>query len=79
VGEDARPGFRVIGPSRFGYFGSSLPDGATPAGQADAYALLLGHLGVGRVVVLGFSAGGGSLLEFGLRHPDRVIALILAI
>jgi pimeloyl-ACP methyl ester carboxylesterase len=74
----AGPGFRVIAPSRFGYFGSSLPDGATPAGQADAYALLLDHLGIGRVTVLGFSAGSGSILEFGLRHPDRVIGLILA-
>jgi pimeloyl-ACP methyl ester carboxylesterase len=72
------PGFRVIAPSRFGYFGSSLPDGATPAGQADAYTLLLDHLGIGRVAVLGFSAGSGSALEFGLRHPDRVIGLILA-
>jgi hypothetical protein len=25
------PGFRVIGPSRFGYFGSTIPAGATPA------------------------------------------------
>jgi 2-hydroxy-6-oxonona-2,4-dienedioate hydrolase len=38
-------GFRVIGPSRFGYFGSTLPDRATPADQADAYALLLDHVG----------------------------------
>jgi 2-hydroxy-6-oxonona-2,4-dienedioate hydrolase len=72
------PGFWVIGPSRFGYFGSSLPDGATPAGQADAYALLLDHLGISRAVVLGFSAGSSSALEFGLRHPDRVIGLIPA-
>jgi pimeloyl-ACP methyl ester carboxylesterase len=72
------PGFWVIGPSRSGYFGSSLPDGATPAGQADAYALLLDHLGISRAVVLGFSAGSSSALEFGLRHPDRVIGLIPA-
>ena len=51
---------------------------ATPAGQADAYALLLYDLGIGRAVVLGFSAGSGSVLEFGLRHPDRVIGQILA-
>jgi pimeloyl-ACP methyl ester carboxylesterase len=72
------PGFRVIGPSRFGYFGSSLPPGAAPAGQADAFALLLDQLGISRVVVLGFSAGSSSALEFGLRHPDRAIGLILA-
>lgn len=72
------PGFRVIGPSRFGYFGSTLPKGATPADQADAYALLLDHLGVDRAVVIAFSAGSGSVLEFARRHPQRVIGLILA-
>lgn len=72
------PGFRVIAPSRFGYFGSTLPQSATPADQADAYALLLEHLGVDRAVVIGFSAGSGSILEFARRHPGRVIGLILA-
>ena len=71
-------GFRVIAPSRFGYFGSTLPEGATPADQADAYALLLEHLGVDRAVVIGFSAGSGSILEFARRHPQRVVGLILA-
>ncbi len=71
-------GFRVIGPSRFGYFGSTLPKGATPADQADAYALLLDHLDVDRAVVIGFSAGSGSILELARRHPQRVIGLILA-
>jgi hypothetical protein len=42
----AGPGFRVIGPLRFGYFGSTFPAGATPADQADTYALLLDHVGV---------------------------------
>ncbi len=74
----AGPGFRVIGPLRFGYFGSTLPKGATPADQADAYALLLDHLGVDRAVVIAFSAGSGSVLEFARRHPERVIGLILA-
>ena len=66
------PGFRVIGPSRFGYFGSTLPSGATPAGQADGYALLLDHLGVDRAVVIAFPAGSGSALELARRHPRRV-------
>ena len=30
---------RLIAPSRFGYLGSSMPPNATPAGQADAFAL----------------------------------------
>jgi pimeloyl-ACP methyl ester carboxylesterase len=72
------PGFRVISPSRFGYFGSALPRDASPADQANAYALLLDHLGVDRAVVMGFSAGSASVLEFARRHPARVVALILA-
>jgi 2-hydroxy-6-oxonona-2,4-dienedioate hydrolase len=55
----AGPGFRVIGPSRFGYFGSTLPKGATPADQADAYALLLDRLGVDRAVVSRSRPGAG--------------------
>src|SRR5512132_3165438 len=70
------PGLRVIGPARFGYFGSTLPKEATPADQADAYALLLDHLDVDRAVVIAFSAGSGSVLEFARRHPERVTGLI---
>jgi pimeloyl-ACP methyl ester carboxylesterase len=72
------PGVRVVAPCRFGYLGSTLPADATPADQADAYAMLLDHLGVDHAVVLGFSAGSGSVLEFTRRHPRRVIGLILA-
>ena len=67
----------AIAPSRFGYFGSQLPPHATPALQADVYASLLDDLGINRVVAIGFSAGGPSILEFGLRHPDRVDLLVL--
>jgi 2-hydroxy-6-oxonona-2,4-dienedioate hydrolase len=55
------PGFRVIGPSRFGYFGSTLPKGATPADQADAYALLLDHLGIDRAVVIRSLSSRGAI------------------
>ena len=68
----------MIAPARFGYFGSTLPENATPADQADAYALLLDHLGIGRAAVIGYSAGSASVLEFARRHPDRVVGLILA-
>jgi 2-hydroxy-6-oxonona-2,4-dienedioate hydrolase len=71
-------GFGVVAPARFGYFGSILPPNATPADQADAYALLLDHLGIGRAAVAGYSAGSASVLEFARRHPDRVVGLILA-
>jgi hypothetical protein len=48
VGEPPRAAFRAIAPSGFGYFGSTLPEGATAADQADADALLLDRLGVDR-------------------------------
>jgi pimeloyl-ACP methyl ester carboxylesterase len=71
-------GFRVIAPSRFGYFGSTLPPKATPADQAEAYALLLDHLGIDRAAVVAYSAGSASALELALRHPDRILGLVLA-
>ena len=49
--------YRVIAPARFGSFGSTLPPNATPADQADAYALLMDHLGIDRAAVIGYSAG----------------------
>jgi pimeloyl-ACP methyl ester carboxylesterase len=63
---------RFIVPSRFGYLGSSLPPGATPADQADALAALLDALGIDRVDVIGESAGATSALQLALRHPERV-------
>ena len=68
---------RVIAPSRFGYLGSSLPAGATPADQADAFAALLDGLGVSSADVVAISAGATSGLQFALRHPDRVRHLIV--
>ena len=70
-------GHRFAAASRFGYLGSSLPPAATPAGQADAYALLLDTLGIGRAAVFGYSGGGPSAIQFALRHAERTTALIL--
>ncbi len=70
-------GHRFVAASRFGYLGSSLPPAAVPAGQADAYALLLDALGIDRAAVFGYSAGGPSAIQFALRHAGRTTALIL--
>ncbi len=64
-------GRRAIAPSRFGYLGSSMPAGATVAGQAAAFAALLDALGIGRLDVLAISSGATSAFQFALRHPDR--------
>lgn len=70
--------FRAIGPARFGYFRSTLPEAADPALQADGFAALLDSLGLERVAVLGFSAGGPPAIRFALRYPERTLALVLA-
>ena len=38
---------------------------------------LLDALGIGRAHLVGCSMGGGAALDFALRHPDRVGALVL--
>jgi pimeloyl-ACP methyl ester carboxylesterase len=66
------PDRRYIAPSRFGYLGSSMPLGATPAHQADALAALLDALGIDQIDVIAESAGATSALQLALRHPERV-------
>jgi len=72
-------GFRVIAMSRFGYLRTPLPADASPAAQADAHACLLDALGIKRVAVAGASAGAPSSLQFALRHPKRITALVLLV
>jgi pimeloyl-ACP methyl ester carboxylesterase len=67
----------MITPSRFGYLGSPLPEKPTTAAQADAFVSLFDALGIAQVPVLAFSAGSTSAVQFALRHPDRVSALVL--
>jgi len=69
--------YRWVAPSRFGFLGSPVPDGADSAQQADAYASLLDSLGIDRVGVVGVSMGGPSSLLFALRHPQRITSLAL--
>jgi pimeloyl-ACP methyl ester carboxylesterase len=70
-------GFNFIAPSRFGYLGTPLPENASPEGQADAFACLLDTLGIEQAAVIGTSAGGTSVIQFALRHPERCSALVL--
>jgi pimeloyl-ACP methyl ester carboxylesterase len=73
LGED----FTAIAPSRFGYLGTPLAADATPASQADALAGLLDALEVDRTAVVAYSAGGTPGIQLALRHPDRMVALVL--
>lgn len=69
--------FEIVAPSRFGYLGTALPAGASPARQADAFASVLDHLGMEQVTVMAHSAGSVPALQMALRHPDRVRGLVL--
>jgi len=70
-------GFRWIAPSRFGYLGSGVPEGAGPELQAHAFAWLLDTLEIDRVGLVALSAGGPAALHFALLYPDRVSSLTL--
>jgi 2-hydroxy-6-oxonona-2,4-dienedioate hydrolase len=72
-------GFRIIAVSRFGYLRTPVPHDASAEAQADAYACLLDALNLPRAAVLGASAGGPSSLQFAIRHPDRISALVLMV
>jgi len=74
-----RSGFRVVAMSRFGYLRTPLGADASPAAQADAHACLLDELSIQRVAVAGVSAGAPSSMQFALRHPDRIAALVLLV
>jgi pimeloyl-ACP methyl ester carboxylesterase len=70
-------GFTVLTPSRPGYLRTPLTAGATPEQAADALASLLEVLRIDKVCVMGTSGGGPTALQFALRHPGRVWALVL--
>jgi pimeloyl-ACP methyl ester carboxylesterase len=46
--------------------------------DADDIAALLGHLGIGRADVFGFSNGASTTLQFAIRHPELVNKIIVA-
>lgn len=73
----AGEGFQIIAPSRPGYLRTPLQTGVLPMQQAAAMAALLDKLGVQSVALLADSTGGPAALEFALRYPKRVWALVL--
>lgn len=74
---DFSDSYRIIAPSRFGYLGSDVKGGGTPAEQADAFVELLDALRIDKIYVLGASAGGTVAIRFALDHPERTKGLIL--
>jgi 2-hydroxy-6-oxonona-2,4-dienedioate hydrolase len=71
--------YQVVAPSRFGYLRTPSRANDTPEAEADAFAALLDQLGIQRATVISFSAGTAPALQFALRYPQRVNALILVV
>jgi pimeloyl-ACP methyl ester carboxylesterase len=69
--------FNVVAPSRPGYLRTPLTSGQTPEQQADALAALIDTMGIPSVAVVASSSGAPAAVQFVLRHPDRVWALVL--
>lgn len=63
---------RSSGQSTYPEDGYTLPNFARDARE------LLRHLGVGKAVVMGDSAGGPIAMTYALTYPDTVLALVLA-
>jgi len=70
-------GFQTLAPSRPGYLRTPLASGLLPEQQADAMAALLETLGVPSVALLASSGGAPVAIQFAVRHPDRVWAMVL--
>jgi pimeloyl-ACP methyl ester carboxylesterase len=70
-------GYRPIVPDLppFGY--SDRQGGYTRREQAARIDGMMTALGAGRAIVVGHSFGAGAALEYVMRHPDRVIGLVL--
>lgn len=57
---------------------TAIPGGPDPADYADDLAALVDHLGLGDVRVVAQSMGGWSAVEYALRRPSALKAVVLA-
>jgi pimeloyl-ACP methyl ester carboxylesterase len=69
--------FQIVAPSRPGYLRTPLATGTLPEQQADAMAALIDTMGIPSVAVLASSSGGPAAIQFVIRHPEKVWALVL--
>jgi pimeloyl-ACP methyl ester carboxylesterase len=70
-------GYRLIIPHRPGYYGTPLARRRSYADCADVGARVLKHLGIGRAMVIGTSAGGPPAMSFAMQYPQRTVGLVL--
>jgi len=69
---------RVVSLDLRGHGESDKPAGAYPiAAYVEDIAFLIGELRLGKVVAVGHSMGGITVLELGASHPDKVAAVVM--
>ncbi len=73
----AKAGYRVIGYSRRGYYGSDPIPKDMPGIAAEDLHNLIVFLGVGRFHAIGSAAGGGVAADYAVSHPDRLLSLVI--
>lgn len=71
----AGAGWHAIAYDRRGYGESESPD--EPFSHLDDLEALLDALDIHAAVLVGSSLGGGLAIDFALRHPGRIIGLVL--
>jgi pimeloyl-ACP methyl ester carboxylesterase len=74
----AGAGYRVIGYSRRGHFGSDAGDMTDPGSASVDLDALFDHLGLDRAHVVGTAGGGFVAADFAIAFPRRVRSLTLS-
>lgn len=69
--------FQIITPSRPGYSATPLLSNSSPKGTAELFIELLNELNIGKVILIGISAGGPTAIELASCFPERIEKLIL--
>lgn len=73
----AQAGYRVIGYSRRGYFGSEPARKDDPGIAADDLHQLVAHLGIEKFHAVSSAAGGSIATDYALSHPERLLSLVV--
>lgn len=73
----AHAGYRVIGYSRRGYFGSEPARKDDPGTGAGDLHQLVAHLGIEQFHAVSSAAGGSIATDYALSHPERLSSLVV--
>jgi pimeloyl-ACP methyl ester carboxylesterase len=74
----AEAGYRVIGYSRRGHFGSDDGDAAATTAASTDLLRLVDALGLDRFHLLGTAAGGMVATDFAVSHPRRLLSFVIS-